>query len=74
MVAKSSERNTKGSAAPTNAATPANVTERIADRNKEGAGGTQPLQQPTSSSGAEQEQKDKKESGPCGLPKGCNIL
>lgn len=68
------KKNTTGSAAPTSAAVPSDVTAAAAERNKEAGGGKNPLKEPIGSSGAQEDRKEEKESGPCGLPKNCTIL
>ncbi len=76
-MAAAAQKNTKGSAVPTGVGQ-GNTTEKSADRNREAGGGKEPLKEPLGSSGANQEDSEKnqkkEESGPCGLPKSCNIL
>lgn len=76
-MAGAAQKNTKGSAVP-NDVGHGNTTEKIADRNREAGGGKEPLKEPIGASGANQQDTEKtqkkEESGPCGLPKSCNIL
>ena len=72
--AGAAQKNTKGSAAP-KGEPPGDVTEKIAERNKESGGGKEPLKEPLGKSGAQEDAAPgEKESGPCGLPKNCSIL
>lgn len=50
-----------------------NIEEKAVERNKTAGGGNDPLKKPIGSDGA-QDSKQEEESGPCGLPKKCNIL
>ena len=67
-------KNTKGSSAPTSAPV-GDVGKKINERNKEQGGGKDPLKPPIGTDAAPDGiPEEKKESGPCGLPKGCSIL
>jgi hypothetical protein len=67
------DKNESGSAVPKNVGG-GDVEEKAAERNKASGGGNEPLKKPIGSSGAQEDKKGEEESGPCGLPKKCEIL